>query len=435
VIKIMDEGTNNLKKTAYSNDIIIIAFAICFVSELYLYFAFGTGPVTIHIGRVLQAVLIPFVILNLVATPPTLNRSTANLFIYLIAFVFFQISVTFIHFQEAENPRVLVELPLLFYQICVFCIFPALLIKTEHGLCKFLQIISFFLWASILIGFIDFGLRLGEIDLIARHFRDGRDVGIRFHALFGEPRDAAVVIGYLIAVDMVRYNFSSITRSGIRKRVLILGVATALTQSFSAIVGLCIFIGFIILRFLSIRTVLASIGLGLIATLIPILGFFESKRLLIYLSGFEDVIQSILTSDYSQIPAAWRGQMPNLVPFTTFFERFSNHDFHLALFGSGTASVYMSNLASGVLPEDGLLSKLLVEQGLLGLLLFIFIHLICFRSVGYSGKGRFVEVSFLYCFALSLAHRSPVNFMCIGIAIVIVSVVAQRCEKLSAKLN
>jgi hypothetical protein len=90
VIKIMDEGTNNLKKTAYSNDIIIIAFAICFASELYLYFAFGMGPVTIHIGRVLQAVLIPFVILNLVANPPTLNRSTANLFIYLIAFVFFK---------------------------------------------------------------------------------------------------------------------------------------------------------------------------------------------------------------------------------------------------------------------------------------------------------------------------------------------------------
>jgi len=92
--------------------------------------------------------------------------------------------------------------------------------------------------------------------------------------------------------------------------------------------------------------------------------------------------------------------------------------------------------ADGVLPPSNL-SKLLVEQGLLGLLLFIFIHLICFRSVGCSGKGRFVEVSFLYCFALSLAHRSPVNFMCIGIAIAIaiVSVVAQRREKLSAKLN
>lgn len=436
----MDEGTNNSKKTAYSNDIIITALAICFVSELYLYFAFGTGQVTIHIGRILQAVLIPFVILNLLATSPTLSRSTANLVICLIAFVFFQTSVTLIYFLEIESPRSFIELSLLFYQICVFCIFPTLLIKTEQSFCKFLQIISLFLWASILIGFIDFVVRFGEIDLIARHFRDGQDVGVRFHALFGEPRDAAVVIGYLIAVDMVRYHFGSISRSGIRKRLLILCLATVLTQSFSHLVGLCVFVGFLLLRFLSIRTMLVSIGLGLISMFIPFLGFFESNRLLYYFSGFKDVIQSILTSDYSLIPSVWRGQLPNLVPFTTFLERFSSYDFHLVLFGSGIGSVYVSNLASGVLPEDGVLppsnlSKLLVELGLLGSLLYLFIHLICFRSVGYSGKGRYVEVSFLYCFALSLAHRSPVNFMCIGIAIVIVSVVAQRRKKLSAKLN
>ena len=437
MIKTMDEGTKNPTKFAYSNDTIIAVIALCFVSELYLYFSFGTGQVTIHIGRILQAFLIPFLILTLMAAPPTLSRSTANLVLYLIALLVFQTSVTLIYFLEIESPRPLIELFLLFYQISVFCIFPALLVKTEHSLQKFLKIISFFLWASILIGFVDFLARFQGFDLIGRHFRDGRDVGVRFHGLFGEPRDAAVVIGFLIAVDMVRHHFGSITRRGVRNRFLILFLATLMTQSFSFIVGLCLFLAFFLMRFLSIRNILSSIGLGLISLSIPFFGFFESSRLLDYFSGLKDVIQSILTSDYSVIPAVYRGQLPNLAPITTFFERFSSYDFHLALFGSGIGSVHSSNLASGVLPADGIspqsnLTKLLVEQGMLGSLLYLFVHLVCFRYLGFFGKGRYIEVAFLYSFALSLAHRSPVNFMCIGIAILIVSVVAEDRRKRAA---
>ena len=291
---------------------------------------------------------------------------------------------------------------------------------------------------SILVGFIDFVFRFGEIDLIARHFRDGRDVGPRFHGFFGEPRDAAVVIGFLIVVDMVLYSFGSISSSGIKKRLLILGLATVLTQSFSAIVGLFIFFGFLFCCFFSIRVLLTSTILGLFVVIFPYFGFFESRRLIFYFSGLKDVIFSILTSNYSSIPDVWRGQLPNLVPFSTFFERILSNDFHLSLFGSGIGSVYMSNLASGVLPEDGALppsnlSKLLVEQGLLGLVFYSLAHLICFRSVSNLDKGRYLFVAFLYCFAMSLAHRSPVNYMCIGIAIVVGSVVAKNHGKLSTK--
>lgn len=427
-------------RLAIPKNIAIAMTAICFVCELYLYLSFGKDQFTIHSGRIVQVLFAPFLIVILIGSKPTINRSIVYPIIYLIALFVFQASISFLYSLETRNQRSYLEIFLLIYQISFFCILPCLFIKNEEDLLKFLNIISVLLWLSVLIGFVDFVIRISGYDLIGRHLIDGRDVGVRFHGLFGEPRDAAAVVGFLMAVEIVRHYFGAITSKIAFKKILILSFATMLTQSMSFLVGLCIFLVFFSVRFFSFK------GAFFVFILCSFVGFnywfglFESNRIINYFNDLGGVISFILADTDQVISKVYSGQMPNLVPIRSFFNRFLSNDFHLVMFGSGLGTVYESNLASGFLPADGIspksnISKMLIEQGVFGLLLYASVHFYAFQHLGKLERLRYMEISFFYVFALSLAHRSPVNFMCIGIAIVIVSVVSRSREKSFTHLN
>ena len=118
--------------------------------------------------------------------------------------------------------------------------------------------------------------------------------------------------------------------------------------------------------------------------------------------------------------------MPNLVPISGFIERLQTFS-PLALFGSGIGSVTISNMKSGLFNNETVtsfsnISRFLIEKGLIGMAIYIYVHLkIFYRSVINFDSKLIIYTLMVLGFSMSLAHRSPISFMILGISIVMLN--------------
>jgi len=177
----------------------------------------------------------------------------------------------------------------LFFYYFYFVIFPILIFKTKDDYFYFTKYFIYLGIFSLIIGFIDYLCSTLNINLISRHFNENLSVGIRFHSIYGEPRNAYVQLIALASISVLLSVFSPFTRS--KTFMFSIFLAMILTVSASMLVGfgLSLVIGFIYLLFnlnlFNKNLILAALVLIICIFVMTI--YFE--RISAYLYAYSDI--------------------------------------------------------------------------------------------------------------------------------------------------
>jgi len=279
---------------------------------------------------------------------------------------------------------------------------------------------------SFLLGILDMGiLYFFDVDLIPRHIADGVNVGLRFHGLAGEPRDAFVYLFFGLAILYLDsfFNKEKINNYWIVAIIL----AALLTQSASGLVGILIFIALYTVYNVISLNIFLKFYKFIILLIVSIGGIFlmidNSDRIVIYLDGIMNLWHFL--SMNAILPYGMLEQKDNIYPIYDMYLKIDNLDL-ISIFvgnGFGTASI-INNIYS---PGEYILSnphsqlvRIIYEGGLIGFLLYVltFTYPIKFYSkhIPYENKNEFI-ILILLLLSCTLAHRSSANFIFLGLFI------------------
>ena len=95
--------------------------------------------------------------------------------------------------------RPFIEYVIAAYYIIYFSILPKYILKTKEDVIRFFTFFKALFIISFVLGFIDFTFSTFGVDIVPRHIMDGINVGMRYHGLAGEPRQAFVYLALGLA--------------------------------------------------------------------------------------------------------------------------------------------------------------------------------------------------------------------------------------------
>lgn len=419
--------------------------AISISIEFLLFFTTHFLGLSINIGRFFQLIIIiasfPFIIKTFNASSYIINYIKIwilyllyNLFVFsfntLINISFNTINFIYLYYFIKDYL-------LLIFQLIVYIYLPLKLISTYQNLYSYLCIFKYIGMFVILIGIIDYLIYFSfGIDLISRHFNDPTSVGLRFHALFGEPRDAAVMLSFLIFIEkfslflklsFLNYKNSKLLRNTILKSNIITFFYLFLiicTNSFSAIIGLIICIIFLAITAIDGKNFKKVFFYIFIISLIIFISINISSRLDIYISNLDDLFSNFILKNYSDAPPVFAGQISNLIPFFEFIFRVTNLEIYKIIIGSGLSSSSMITLdiLNEIVYPHSNITRWIYDIGIFGLLfnLFLFLGPIYYikkklRNFIYKDKFYFW---YIFTISLAIAHRSYSLFVSLSILII-----------------
>ena len=413
------------------------------ILEPFLYFNVFGDSSTGNLSKLLQIV----VLLGLICG---FKRSrliqSFSLFKYIYLFFLYSIFSTAIFFLFAAiapgvfsdilspyslnvysfSPRFVIDFFSIAYKFIYFVVLAPIFLRTDKDFSFLYKTFLFFTVISLFLGSLDFILQLYGFDLIPRHFNDGVDVGLRFHGLWGEPRDAAVFLSTIFLLFPLLDNFYTSSSFAATCRLIISNkpfiiAALILTVSFSFIVSILLFGLFYLfssLSRISFRKLIVFILLSVFVIVLFSGLIAYVPRLHIYYQGFLEL--SIL--DEYNIPNNLKNAYNNIYPLTFRLNECLNSFIIPSIFGSGNATSSSVNSLSLVYNGDyenpnSQLVRLLFEHGILGASLYIFGYLYAFRRIISSivPSKYYLEVPLLLAFCATLAHRSSLDFIALGI--------------------
>ena len=299
------------------------------------------------------------------------------------------------------------------YIIFYYLILSQIFIRSEIHINYFFKVFkNVFFWA-IILGIIALVFSYFEYQLFDRQFNYGERVyiGIRFHGIFGEPRDAAVALIFSLAIFNIRAIYFG-TRNLNYKYLLLIAFLMVMTKSGSLAIGVLLFIP---LFFMFSDNKLKLINLKLILSLFLIVSIFilyvaNNSRLLLYYD------QALLIPEYLErgimLPGHIKNQIVNIYPFFLTYEKLINFDFFTLFFGSGMGvnsievyplGPYAFETAHAQLP------RLIFETGVIGFISwsFMLFHFVrCYKDIITERQWTVLFCYFVLVCAMALAHRS-----------------------------
>ena len=284
------------------------------------------------------------------------------------------------------------EILIFCHQYFFFIVLAPIIIDNKIKIKKVMQLLFLAIFFNLILGFIDYGLRVYDIDFISRHLVDGRDVGFRFHGLFGEPRDAYVGLIFSLCFIYIYKNYFNQKTLIIFPIIICLGLV--LTFSTSAFVGGVIYLVIIflvkgILFFshsqLKLKTWILTISLFAVLSL-----FYNTRNSIYIIQLFETFLNTLIYYNLNDLanflknnfPFHWfdlkepivyfrnylslsplEGNIPlgadrtgtgvaahlvNLLPFLDYIDRINRVEIWDFLFGtgSGTASIFFNKVTN-----------------------------------------------------------------------------------------
>lgn len=310
--------------------------------------------------------------------------------------------------------RTVLEYIILFFNIFYFAILPRHLINTKIDFDYFFKIFYIFLIFSLLLGYADYLIyKFSNIDIIGRHIRDNIDIGLRFHGIGGEPRQAGAQLIFFTSVYLLScIYFKTKIKFWIIFLLILALLLTFSTTVFASIIFLLIFIiifrEFNIKMFLIMAIIIISMyNFDRVQGYFDIYSFSVIKLFNINQSEFVDL--NILNKEF--------------YPLYDLFIKFNNYEFPPILFGNGLGSASAIN---NFYLEEGLSTRnpniqsvrLLYEHGVLGTIIFIMsmIWPIKYYTNNIDKKTKSLYLfSILLVMSVTFAIRSPVIFIYLGI--------------------
>jgi hypothetical protein len=425
------------------------------IFESLLYFALGSQQntgINTSVGRVLQSVtiilLIGYFLIRKDLKFPNPFSGHFNWFTFLFLFsvlsAFLGIFTGGYSFRNAGNYnadfatsvvsrflrsayiRPILEYVIYFYYIMYFVILPCYLLKTERNLAYFFKMFRRMFLIGLVLGLTDLMTYFLGFQFLARDMMDKVFVGLRFHGLAGEPRDAFVYLFFAYCL----FNLEAIYYSGqlLNKKYSIGIIGLMLfTQSASGLLGVIIggilIFGMVISKF-SIKQILYGFLMAILVAFFVTVGVLSSDRILAYI----DVASLVYEALENEIPPPliFFGQMNNIYPIWDMYVKAKEFSFLPLLFGSGfgSASVANNNWGSFIWNEltnpHSQFVRILYETGIIGLILYImtfFKQAKIHTNFLPNSKRKFFIYTMLLLIGLSLAHRSTTIFIYTGILI------------------
>lgn len=339
----------------------------------------------------------------------------------------------FAKFLNGPSIRPLFEYFITFYYFIYFVVLPSYLIKTESRINYFFKIFIRMFVLCLILGYIDLFLGTLGYEMIPRHIFEGRYVGLRFHGIAGEPRDAFVYM--LLGLTILNLHQYWIDKNFISaKWVIIIFITMLLTQSASGLLGL-LFAAVLIFVYsrvrLTVKSILQMILLFSSLIIIIYIGFISSPRLMSYV----EILPELRSTFYEGgvVPPTFLGQMPNIYPLWDFYNSITNFDVLKVFIGQGlgSASILNSNLLrqNDVMNPNSEVVRLIFESGIVGLLMFIFAFVYPIRlltkRISIKVRKRFIILSLLLVGGF-FGHRSSALYIYLGIFILVMQMIENK---------
>jgi len=330
------------------------------------------------------------------------------IFLYSVLSIFFP----FLYYDVfILNKRFLLEpfLYLIYYFIFVVTTYNIVFINDKK---YFFKIIKYLILFLLCIGYLDFFLYIINIDLIPRHISDGRNVGQRFHSLFGEPRDAFVcLIGIIFFINYYKNYFSNIIYKSL---FLLIILALLLTKSLSGIIG--IFFGFILYTIFIPKSRKILIYYILVASFLYLFIFIalSDPRMELYLEQSKNLFYAL---ERSSIPPVFEGQIASILPFFKIIQEIFNNIYLFIVFGHGNGT--SSQISSKFIGQDNIaypasqLIRIFFELGLVGIFLWLKLFSKLKKVLRINNNITFL----IFCLFVGsyLSHRSNSFLIIIGL--------------------
>jgi len=325
------------------------------------------------------------------------------------------------------------------YYFVYFVILPKYLLDSSEGIDYFFKVFMFTFLLCLFVGVIDFLLvSLIGYEWIPRHLSDFRHVGIRFHGLAGEPRDAFVYIGFGMGILFLRDVWLN-QRKTTNFILTALFICMMLTQSSSGFIGLIIAIGLIAIYRIPTIPIRYLLSLSLLITIGSVAIYFaviNSYRTMLYIEAIPDALTALQTSN--DLPPIIMAQIVNIYPVFLRFGEVMELNFLPLIFGSGLGTTSLANSifmnVSGVYNPHANIIRVVFESGLIGLIIFINAFLQPIKKVikDIGIKERYM-LYMLLILGLNFGHRSSTLFIFLGISMLIFNYKNNNNHKITLK--
>lgn len=325
--------------------------------------------------------------------------------------------------------RPVFEAFLLIYYFVYFLVLPRFFIYSKAQLLYLFKWVIRVFYLVITLGLFDILANVLGFDLIPRHLVDSRwvTIGLRFHSLAGEPRDAFVYLffGLSILYLMTGLNLKTPPK---RTFIFLIFFCIALTQSFSGIAGVLFgLILFLIFTKISFKNYLVFVVLILISIIIGYISIKYSLRIQNYINMFLTLPEVFKSSD--TLPYLAMVQSPDIVPLWLFLEKILEFDLYSVFFGSGIGSASFAtnnfmNITEGIVNNPrSQLTRLLFESGIIATYFYLLILIKpvkWLRGIVKKNYWPLIWVSSIMLFGSVLGHRSNLGLIFVGIVLAVI---------------
>ena len=311
------------------------------------------------------------------------------------------------------------------YYFVYFVILPKYLLGSNEGIDYFFKVFVFTFLLSLFVGVIDFLLVfLTGYEWIPRHLSDFRHVGIRFHGLAGEPRDAFVYLGFGIAMFYLKSIWQE--RNNINNySIAALFLCMMLTQSSSGFIGLIIAAGLIFfyqLPRIPVKYLFSLFAVIGVISVVTYLSVTNSYRVMQYLNVIPEAIQALESS--ADLPSLVQAQIVNIYPVWVRISEIIQLNFLPFLVGTGLGSASVTNSVfydvAGVYNPHANIIRVFFESGMIGLFIFINAFISPVKGLAINRDTRVVLTMYmLFILGLNFGHRSATLFIFLGLLLLI----------------
>ena len=339
------------------------------------------------------------------------------------------------------------ELFILVYYFVYFLIIPKHIITTPSHLNYLMRWMKNIFAFVVIVGLVDVACNIIGFDLIPRHLVDSRwvEMGIRFHSVIGEPRDAFV---YLVFMMCVLYLYTGIENKSPPKlsAVVVIAICLFLTQSFSGLVGICFSLLLLIVFTkipkehykITLLLVFISAVVGFVALRYSLrINFFMQMTLTIpeilrngtiepYLVGVHFPTDIVHAQHLASLVTV---QAPDIIPLWLVYNRIHDFELYEIIFGSGigSASYAINNFvhATGVNNPRSQFARLIFETGIIGLYFYMVILIQPIKQLKLLVSRHsylIILISAIFLYGALLAHRSNLGLIFAGIVMAVIKV-------------
>ena len=330
--------------------------------------------------------------------------------------------------------RPLIEILILFYYFGYYIVLPKYIINTRIKIEYLFKWIIRIFYLMLFLGFIDLAIQLTTGWYIPKHSSNVEFgyVGLRFHALLGEPRDAVPYIFFALSMVFIWLSVNNDLRVN-RKLVVFCVAALVMTQSASGIVGLGLTaagLGFFYLL-KSVGRLIVTMVISIVLTAIVVYLMSLSPRMIEYYAAFSVVLEVL--NEGGELPAIAAFQVSNFLPFWAMWENFNQLNLMPLLFGSGIGSVsfmnnnlirfFVEDATGGLFNPNAQITRIIYESGLIGTVAYIYalyypVKIFLKKYTCHYGANFML---FMLLMGASLGHRSTTIFVYVGIVIVLIT--------------